>query len=88
MEQMSFDFGDAREYMTLMLGYDNQRDELSEAINEARTEARERGLPTKAIEAAIRAAKGRRKSALTVAEFTALMAAAETLMGQEETRYE
>lgn len=83
-EQTSlFDFNEAREYMTLMLAYDNQRDELTEAINEARQLAKDKGVPTKACEAALRAAKGRRKSAITPTDFAALMDAAEALMGRE-----
>jgi hypothetical protein len=83
MEQIPFDFHEAREYLISMLAYENQRDELNKAINEARQMAKDKGVPTKACEAAIRAAKGRRKSAISPADFTALMDAAEALMGKD-----
>jgi hypothetical protein len=78
--QFSFDFDEARGYMASMFHLEGQRDELNTAINEIRTTAREAGVPTKAVEAAIKAAKGRRKSQLTPQEFQELVNAAEDMM--------
>jgi hypothetical protein len=82
--QFSFDLTRATAYMQVMFHLEGQRDELNDAITGARTEARDAGVPTKAVEAAIKAAKGRRKAALTPAEFGALMDAAEAMMPRDE----
>lgn len=85
-EQMRFSFNiaNATDFMRTMFHLEAQRDELNEAINIARSEAREIGVPTKAVEAAIKAAKGRRKSGLSPAEFQKLMDLAEGMMPKDE----
>jgi hypothetical protein len=86
VEQLSFSFHQetALDYMRTMFDLEAQRDELNEAINDARTSARERGVPTKAVEAAVRAAKGRRKAALHPDEFRWLMEQAEQMLPRED----
>ena len=79
----SFNMDEAKAYMQTMFHLEGQRDELNDAINEARQNARQRGVPTKAVEAAIRAAKGRRKSNLAPSEFQAIMDAADDMLPDE-----
>lgn len=72
-EQLSFDLGQAKEYMEQYFILDRERGDLNARINDARTIAREQGVPTKAVEAAIRVARARRKCGLSVPEFEELI---------------
>ena len=85
-EQMvlTFDKDLARGYLKAMHHFEAQRDELNEAITECRETAKNAGVPTKAVEAALKAAKGRRKSMLTSHEFGWLMDEAEKLLEATE----
>lgn len=85
MDQLSFNFDDAKAYMLTMLHLEAQRDEVTTAINEARTLARNAGVPTKAVEATLKAAKSKQKALdlLAPTEFAQLMVEAERLLATQ-----
>ena len=78
MDQMSFDFGQARAYMHEVFAFEQEREGLNERMNDARTVARELGVPTKAVEVAIRTARNHKKALKLVNqdEFDALLTVA------------
>ena len=90
MDQMSFDFNQAKDYMRQMFGYEEEREKLSERINAARKMARDLGVPIKAVELAIKAERNHRKAIAVVsqAEFDALRAEAAILVEMQEAARE
>ena len=87
MDQMSFDFGQAERYMRQFFGFEKRREELTAEVNAARTLAREMGVPTKAVELAIKAERNHAKALLVVSqeEFDALRAAARVMQEMDES---
>lgn len=57
MNQMSFDFGQAGKYMAQMFVFEERRAALNEEIGECRKIAKDLGVPTKAVEKAIKVAR-------------------------------
>lgn len=90
MEQMSFNFEQAKDYMRQMFGFEEERDKLNERITAARKIARDLGVPTKAVELAIRTERNHRKAIAVVsqAEFDALRAHASVLVEMTEAAEE
>lgn len=78
--QLSFNWAEASGYMRQMLVLDHEREEVNARITDARRCAQAAGVPTKAVEAALRAARGRRKCGLGVDEFSELLQGAERLL--------
>lgn len=87
MDQMSFNFQQAESYMREMFGFEEERDKLNERINTARKLARKNGVPTKAVELAIRAERNHKKAIAVVSqeEFDALREAARVLVEMQES---
>lgn len=78
MQQMNFDFGQAVEYMKQVFGFEERRETLNTEMSTARTLAKDQGVPTKAVEIAIRAERNHRRALAVVSqeEFDALRAQA------------
>ena len=87
MDQMSFDFGQAKQYMQQMFGFEDERDKLNDRINAARKMAKDLGVPTKAVELAIRVERSHQKAIAVVSqeEFDALRAEARILVEMQES---
>lgn len=79
MHQMSFSFNfeESAKYMRKYIALDEARTALNVQFSTIREDAHKDNIPTKAVEAAVRAAKGRRNSAISETEFEALMDEAE-----------
>ena len=88
MEQISFTFvlDDAKTYLRNAMDLADQRDEINARITEMRNEARQQGVPTKAVDAAVKAARAGRKARLEVTEleFQHLLDIAEEILEARE----
>ena len=86
MEQQSFDFNQAEIYMRKTFVFEKRREALNEEVNATRKWARDLGVPTKAVEAAVRVTR-KRLAALALVnqeEFDELCRIAEELQEMDD----